>query len=127
MPSIPDKSTRFMIRLARWGCTNRPFYHIVVLPNRKPRNMRPHDQLGSIDPMTNLYGEVLVSINFDRLKYWLNRGAHISKPVEHMLGLAGFLPVHPTSYLQAMRNRKKAEQQIAESMKEEKKSVGGQS
>ena len=33
------------IRLALHGCTNRPFYHIVVAPSKAPRNGRHLEQV----------------------------------------------------------------------------------
>jgi small subunit ribosomal protein S16 len=44
-----------------------------------------------------------------RIKYWLGSGAKTSKSVEQLLGLCGFFPVHPMTYITAKRNRVKAE------------------
>ena len=77
-----------MIRLAYHGCANRPFFHIVVSRNRKPRNGKPMEQIGTYDPMPNIHNEKLVAINFDRLKYWYTtRGAQLTKPIEQLLGM----------------------------------------
>lgn len=86
MPSLPTKSTRLMVRLARYGCTNRPFYHIVVIPNRSPRNGRIIEQLGTYDPMPNMNNERLLSINFERLRKRIADGVFMSKPVEQLVG-----------------------------------------
>lgn len=59
--------------------------------------------------MTNEHGEKLVSLNFERIRHWIGSGAHISPPVAELLGIAGFYPMHPKTYMTAWRNRDKAE------------------
>jgi len=78
------------IRLARFGCSNRPFYHIVVAKTYRARDTKPLDKLGTYDPLPNEYNEQLVSINFEKLHIWLNKGARASKPVEMLLGESQF-------------------------------------
>lgn len=79
-----------MIRFAYYGCRNRPFYHIVVIPQRKSRNATCIEQIGTYDPMLNKFGESLVAVNFDRLKYYVGVGAQFSKPVAELLGKSYF-------------------------------------
>lgn len=43
------------------------------------------------------------------------KGAQLSKPVAELLGLVGFLPVHPRSYLRAWRNRRAKEETVKDS------------
>ncbi|CAG9792490.1 unnamed protein product [Diatraea saccharalis] len=108
------------IRLIRQGCTNRPFFHISVT-HRKRLNSQPViEQLGSYDPMPNVHNEKLVALNLERIKYWLGKGAHVSPPVAELFGLAGFFPIHPRSYMNAWRNRKTTQENIAKQMEEEK-------
>ncbi|XP_055628786.1 probable 28S ribosomal protein S16, mitochondrial [Toxorhynchites rutilus septentrionalis] len=116
MPLIPASGTgRFwaksakIIRFARQGCTNRPFYHIVVMERRKGQHEPVIEQIGTYDPIPNEYDEKLVSFNFERVRYWLGSGAHLSSSVAELLGIAGLLPVHPRTYMTAWRNRKAAE------------------
>eukprot|EP00745_Piridium_sociabile_P010651 TRINITY_DN17513_c0_g1_i1.p1 TRINITY_DN17513_c0_g1~~TRINITY_DN17513_c0_g1_i1.p1 ORF type:complete len:135 (+),score=44.76 TRINITY_DN17513_c0_g1_i1:113-517(+) len=113
MPRMAPKLSQLMIRFSLHGCTNRPFYHVVLMQGRANRNARPLEQLGTYDPLPNIHQEKLVAINFERLKYWLATGAHCSKPVEKLLGLCGFFPVHPMSYTTAKRNQSKAAEQEA--------------
>ena len=87
MPRMAKKVSHLMIRFALHGCTNRPFYHIVLMPNRANRNAVPMEQIGTYDPMPNTNQEKLVAINFERLKYWLACGAQCSRPVEKLLGV----------------------------------------
>ncbi|XP_054988369.1 28S ribosomal protein S16, mitochondrial isoform X3 [Sorex araneus] len=74
------------IRLALGGCTNRPFYRIVAAHNKCPRDGRFVEQLGSYDPLPNTHGEKLVALNLERIRHWIGCGAHLSKPVEKLLG-----------------------------------------
>ncbi|KAF7994314.1 hypothetical protein HCN44_003404 [Aphidius gifuensis] len=101
---------RKVIRLARYGCANRPFYHIVVMNSKADPKTPPIEQLGTYDPKVNQYNEKLVSFNSERIMFWLGQGnCDISPPVEEIFGLAGFLPIHPRTYIKAWRNRKDIE------------------
>ncbi|NP_001279385.1 28S ribosomal protein S16, mitochondrial [Callorhinchus milii] len=91
------------IRLALGGCTNRPFYRIVAAHNKRARDGKYLEQLGSYDPMPNVFAEKLVSFNFERLRYWMACGAQLTKPVAKLLGLAGFFPLHPMTVTTAER------------------------
>ncbi|XP_034544841.1 28S ribosomal protein S16, mitochondrial [Notolabrus celidotus] len=96
-----------VIRLALAGHNqaNRPFYRIVAAYNKRARDSKYIEQLGTYDPLPNVYNEKLVSFNFDRIKYWIGCGAHPSKPVAKLLGLAGFFPLHPMTVTEAERKR----------------------
>uniref|UniRef100_A0A0B6YYU2 Small ribosomal subunit protein bS16m n=1 Tax=Arion vulgaris TaxID=1028688 RepID=A0A0B6YYU2_9EUPU len=108
-----------VIRLAYHGCTNRPFFHIVLLNNNADRDAQPLEQLGTYDHMPNVYNERLVSFDVERIKYHLAQGVAVSKPVEKLLGLSGLLPVHPMNYIEAQRNRKKIQAAAAAAQTEQ--------
>ncbi|CAE1296313.1 RP-S16 [Acanthosepion pharaonis] len=97
-----------IIRFAMYGCRNRPFFHIVVIPQRRTRQGKIIEQIGTYDPLVNRLNEKLVSVNFNRLSYYLAAGAHMTKSVAQLFGLSGFLPLHPMSIINAERNSKKA-------------------
>ena len=82
------------IRLALSGCTNRPFYRIVAAHNKCPRDGRFVEQLGSYDPLPNSHGEKIVALNLDRIRHWIGCGAHLSKPVEKLLGNVALALLH---------------------------------
>lgn len=108
------------IRLALGGCTNRPFYRIVAAHNKCPRDGRFVEQLGSFDPLPNSNGEKLVALNLNRIRYWIGCGAHLSKPMEKLLGLSGFYPLHPMMITNAERlRRKRAQEALLASQKTE--------
>lgn len=100
------KHAKKAIRLARYGCANRPFYHIVVIMKGRNQHQQPIEQLGTYDPLTNNKNEKLVSFNFERIRYWIGEGSELSTPVAQLLGLAGFLPIHPRTYMTAWRRRR---------------------
>ena len=70
------------IRLARFGKKKQPFYRIVVLDKRKPRNGRTVDVVGTYDPLKN---PALIQVNAERVKYWLSVGAQPSDTVRSFL------------------------------------------
>ncbi|KAM3958410.1 mitochondrial ribosomal protein S16 [Aphomia sociella] len=111
------------IRLIRQGCTNRPFFHIAVTHRRRLNSQPVIEQLGSYDPVPNVYNEKLVALNLERIKYWLGKGAHVSNPVAEILGLAGFFPIHPRSYMTAWRNRRTEFENLAKEAEATKEST----
>lgn len=98
----------FIMALRQKGCINRPFYHIVITKTTYPirRYIDPFEQLGTYDPFLNRHGEKLCSLNFERINYYLAQGVQVDESVQELLGLAGFLPMHPNTYRTAWRNRR---------------------
>ncbi|XP_056130583.1 28S ribosomal protein S16, mitochondrial [Lampris incognitus] len=96
-----------VIRLALAGHkqANRPFYRIVAAYNKRARDGKYIEQLGTYDPLPNIHNEKLVSFNYERIKYWIGCGAHTTNPVSKLLGLAGFFPLHPMTVTTAERRR----------------------
>jgi small subunit ribosomal protein S16 len=70
------------IRLARIGKKKKPFYRVVVLDKRKPRNGRTVEVVGTYDPLTN---PALIKLDAERVKYWLGCGAQPSDTVRSFL------------------------------------------
>jgi small subunit ribosomal protein S16 len=70
------------IRLARFGKKKQPFYRIVVLDKRKPRNGRTVEVIGTYDPLKN---PSLINLDAERVKYWLSVGAQPSDTVRSFL------------------------------------------
>ncbi|OAD46931.1 putative 28S ribosomal protein S16, mitochondrial, partial [Eufriesea mexicana] len=116
LPLHPSSGTGYIsrwhktIRFVRYGCANRPFFHIVVMNTKQGQHKPPIEQLGSYDPMPNKYNEKLVALNFERIQYWLGQGVSVSKPIAIIFGIAGFFPIHPRTYMKAWRNRKIAKE-----------------
>ncbi|XP_015738091.1 28S ribosomal protein S16, mitochondrial isoform X2 [Coturnix japonica] len=96
-----------VIRFALGGCTNRPFYRIVAAHSKRARDGKYLEQLGCIDPLPNAHGEKVAGLNLERLRHWLGCGAQLTRPAEKLLGLAGFLPLHPMTVTNAERIRRR--------------------
>ncbi|NXO47612.1 RT16 protein, partial [Aramus guarauna] len=101
-----------VIRFALGGCTNRPFYRIVAAHSRRARDGKYLEQLGCLDPLPNAHGERVAGLNLERLRHWLGCGAQLSRPAEKLLGLAGFLPLHPMTVTGAERLRRRAQEAV---------------
>ncbi len=66
------------IRLKREGAKNNPFYKIVVADQRKPRDGKFIEIIGSYDPKKE--GENY-ALQLDRANYWVGVGARPSQTV----------------------------------------------
>ena len=70
------------IRLARIGKKKKPFYRVVVLDKRKPRNGRTVEVVGTYDPLKK---PAEIKLDAERIKYWLGCGAQPSDTVRSFL------------------------------------------
>jgi len=60
------------------GRKHRPFYRIVAIDSRQPRNGRFLEELGTYDPMVPQTDE-RVKLYPDRIKHWMSKGALASE------------------------------------------------
>ena len=76
------------IRLNRMGRKKKPFYHVVVIDKRKPRQGVPVDDLGYYNPMIDP-----AEIRIDEVKAlkWLKEGAIPTQTVRSILSKIGVL------------------------------------
>jgi len=95
-----------VIRLQQHGCTNRPFYHVILTNKWRPMTAPGAEQLGSYDPMPNKDNQKLISLNLERCRYWIGRGATASGPVQELMGLVGFMPLCPKTVMRSWRARR---------------------
>jgi len=74
------------IRMKRVGAKNTPVYRIVVADGRSPRDGKFIEELGTYQPLQagNNY-----SLDLDRAKYWLGKGAKPSDTVASFIKKAG--------------------------------------
>lgn len=72
------------IRLARGGSKKRPFYHLTVANSRNARDGRFVERVGFFNPVAN-GAEVRLSVNQERVSYWLSQGAQPSERVASLL------------------------------------------
>ena len=68
------------IRMQLLGRKHRPFYRIVAIESRQPRNGRFLEELGTYDPMVPKTDE-RVKLYPERIKHWLGKGALASEKV----------------------------------------------
>ncbi len=99
------------LRLRRMGNTNRPFYRIVAIDERKRRDGRAIEELGWYDPVkqpatTTLKEEAILS--------WLDRGATPSETVGRLLRSHGVL--HKWQLLKEGVSAEEATKRVAEAL-----------
>ena len=70
------------IRLRRTGSTKRPYYRVVVADSRAWRDGRFVETLGHYDPRKQ---PAIVTIDQERAKYWIEKGARPSDTVKSLL------------------------------------------
>ncbi len=79
------------IRLSRGGSKKRPYYKIVVADERKPRDGKFIERIGSYNPLLPKDSEERVKLDTERAKHWLEVGAKPSDRVSRFLDAAGLL------------------------------------
>lgn len=72
------------IRLARGGAKKKPFYSIVATDSRKRRDSAYIERLGYFNPVARGQ-EVRLTIEEDRLAYWISKGAQTSDRVKQLV------------------------------------------
>jgi len=77
-----------MIRLARHGAKKRPYYRIVVVDRRAPRDGSRLEQVGVYDPRSR---PSVVEFREERLREWLRKGARPSATVAQLMKKSGVL------------------------------------
>jgi small subunit ribosomal protein S16 len=74
------------IRLARHGRKKRPFFRIVVADERFSRDGRFLEKVGTYNPLKN---PAEVSVEKERVTYWLGQGALPTDTVKSLLRKEG--------------------------------------
>ncbi|HJT35121.1 MAG TPA: 30S ribosomal protein S16 [Pirellulales bacterium] len=69
------------IRMKMMGRKHRPFFRICATDSRSPRDGKVLEELGTYDPMI-ADTDARVTLNNERLKYWLSVGAQPSQNVK---------------------------------------------
>ncbi len=71
-----------MIRLTRAGAKKRPFYRVVAIDRRAPRDGRPLEFLGTYAPSPK---PAKIALQSERIEHWLSRGAQLSPAVRSLI------------------------------------------
>jgi len=66
----------------RLGGKKKPFYRIIAIDSRKPRESRAKDIIGYYNPLKE---PPEIKIDSQKVKYWLDRGAQASKTVQSLI------------------------------------------
>ncbi|MBV1774902.1 30S ribosomal protein S16 [Burkholderiaceae bacterium DAT-1] len=73
-----------VIRLARGGAKDRPFYNVVVTDKRSRRDGRFIERVGFFNPQAKEGTEGL-RLAMDRVNYWIGTGAQVADSVKKLL------------------------------------------
>ena len=66
------------IRLSRLGRKKRPFYRIVAISSRSPRDGKFLEILGTYDPLQEPSG---IKLDKEKIQNWIDKGAQLSNRV----------------------------------------------
>ena len=77
------------IRLTRVGAHKQPAYRVVVADGRSARDGRALDTIGHYNPRTE---PIELTVDAEKAKAWLAKGAQPSDTVARLFKQAGILP-----------------------------------
>jgi len=95
------------IRLRRQGRTHRPFYRLVVVDSRSPRDGRYVENLGWYNPLES-EDEKNLNLVEDRIQFWVDRGAILTEKAECLVARRAPNVVRTIQEKREVHRRKKA-------------------
>ncbi len=118
------------IRLSMGGVKKRPVYKIVVADGRYPRDGKFIEKLGSYNPLLPKDKKERIKVEFERVKYWISKGAQPTLRVSRILGEMQLMPMpkpgnnpHKAIPKKDRKKEDKKEEPKAEAKKEEPKAA----
>jgi small subunit ribosomal protein S16 len=81
------------IRLSMGGVRKRPIYKIVIADSRAPRDGRFIEKIGSFNPLLPKDHKERISVEAERVKHWVSKGAKPTLRVSRILGEAKIMPM----------------------------------
>jgi small subunit ribosomal protein S16 len=81
------------IRLSMGGAKKRPVYKIVIADSRFPRDGRFIEKVGFFNPLLPKTKKERVSLEVERIKHWISKGAQPTLRVSRILGEANLMPM----------------------------------
>lgn len=105
------------IRLSRWGAKKRPVYRIVVADARAPRDGRFIENLGTFDPMKAKDDTTRLTLNGEKAKDWIAKGAQPTDRVLKLLAMVGVGEAPVRNNPEKAKPKKKAQERAAEAEK----------
>jgi small subunit ribosomal protein S16 len=76
------------IRLKRFGTKKRPYYRIVVMDNRAPRDGKTIEEVGYYHPIETEDKQIV--FDADKVRAWVDKGAMVSDTVRGILNKKSF-------------------------------------
>ncbi|MBA4789135.1 MAG: 30S ribosomal protein S16 [Rhizobiales bacterium] len=105
------------IRLARGGAKKRPYYRIVVADARSPRDGRFIEKIGTFNPLLPKDAENRFTLDVEKAKAWLEKGAQPTDRVARFLDAQGLLKREARNNPEKAAPGKKAQERAAEKAK----------
>lgn len=105
------------IRLSRGGTKKRPHYAIVIADSRFPRDGRFIDKIGYYNPLLPKDSPARVTLDVEKAKEWLKKGATASDRVHRFLANAGLLKPLKKNNPEKAKPKKKAQERAAAAAK----------
>jgi len=107
------------IRLARGGSKKRPYYRIVAADVRAPRDGRFIEKLGTYNPLLPKDSAERVTMNKERIQYWLDKGALPTDRVLRFLDAEGLAKREARNNPNKAKPGKKAQERVEEKKQKE--------
>jgi len=76
------------IRLKRFGTKKRPYYRIVVIDNKAPRDGKTIEELGYYHPIEAEDKQIV--FDTEKVRTWIDKGARVSDTVRGILNKKNF-------------------------------------
>jgi small subunit ribosomal protein S16 len=70
------------IRLMRAGAKNRPYYRLIAIDERAPRDGRKLEELGTYDPIGK---GAQIKLHAERITKWIGRGAQMTPAAKALI------------------------------------------
>ncbi|WP_127090432.1 30S ribosomal protein S16 [Aquabacter cavernae] len=105
------------IRLSRGGTKKRPYYRIVVADARSPRDGRFIEKIGTFNPLLAKDAENRFTLDVEKAKAWLAKGAQPTDRVARFLDAEGLLKREARNNPEKAEPGKKAQERAAEKAK----------
>src|ERR1700722_5950252 len=105
------------IRMARAGTKKRPVYHIVAADSRFPRDGRFIERLGYFKPLLPKDHKDRLTLDLDKAKAWMAKGAQPSDRIMRLLDAAGVVKRQPRNNPERAVPRKERKAKAEEAAK----------
>ena len=106
-----------VIRMSRGGAKKRPHYSIVVADSRFPRDGRFIEKIGTFDPLKVKTDASRLTLDLEKAKAWMAKGAQPSDRMTRFLDAAGVVKREKRNNPEKSKPKKKAQERLATAAK----------